>query len=683
MTERVEIALALAKKGMLLIPQDRRKKPYIKDWPNMATDDPLQIQAWERRWPKLNYAALMGAESGMIGLDIDVKNDQPGKDSYQRLIDKYGKIETFTTRTPSGGGHVYFRWPDCGRLKNKILPGYPGIECKVYNALLTIPGSAYASGAEYKVARNGEIADAPDWLKTLIKSENKTSAEIKVDRNGKIPEGQRHAYLLSLAGKLRSQGMEQDELRIVLLAERPRCEGTVPDSEIEELVKWTAEKPREFHPSDVGNAERLIHRSGEDLLYCDLQAVWYCWDGRRWKRDDQRRVTELSKDLIKSLYLEAAAIDDDKERKGLARYALSMESANKIRSMLDMAKSSVPVLPEAFDADPFLLGCGNGTIDLRTGKLRSSSRGDLITKEIACEYNKGARAPRWEKFISEVTAGDAELAYYFQRAVGLSLTGDVSEDVLFLLHGQGSNGKSVFLNTLHALLGDYATRTQTETFLLSYGDRHPADLAALAGCRFASTVESPKGRRLNESRLKQLTGRDEISARFMRENFFTFKPTFKLWIACNNLPVIRETGLAVWRRIRLIPFDVTFSGAQVDKHLEETLLDELEGILVWAVEGSVLWQEDGLEPPERIVDATESYKTDSDILSDFFAEKLVKDNAAEIQSGRIYKLYMEFAEDAGDKKPMSTTALGLELAERGYEKIHGMKGNSWRGIGEK
>lgn len=282
----------------------------------------------------------------------------------------------------------------------------------------------------------------------------------------------------------------------------------------------------------------------------------------------------------------------------------------------------------------WLLNVLNGTIDLCTGSLRPHAREDYITRCVNVDYDPDAKCPTWERFIHQVFGGNAEIIAFVQRAVGYSLTGKIVEHVLIVLYGLGSNGKTTLIDALHYLLGpSYAKHAPTDLLLARRGEHHPTELATLHGARLVTAAETGEGRRLAESLVKQLTGGDPVTARRMRDDFWQFRPEFKLWLATNHRPQIRGTDHAIWRRIRLIPFDVTFHTAetgktpQQDQTLPARLREEATGILAWAVRGCLAWQSQGLGAPDAVRDATEAYRAEMDVLAMFFEERCIFDES--------------------------------------------------------
>lgn len=437
------------------------------------------------------------------------------------------------------------------------------------------------------------------------------------------------------------------------------------------------------HLTDLGNARRLVALHGADVQYSYPRNSWLVWDGRRWKADDTGEAVRRAKATVAAMYAEAAEAPDKDRRATLAAHAVKCESDSRIRAMLSLAQSEprVAAEPNAFDGDPWLLNVMNGTLDLRTGDLRPHRREDLLTKLTPIEYDPHAKAPIWRAFLDRITAGNPYLIGFLQKAVGYALTGDVSEQALFFLHGAGANGKTTFLNAILETVGDYGRQAAPDLLAAKYGIEHPTALADLRGCRFVASVEVEEGKRLAEVLVKQLTGGDRLKARHMREDFFEFSPTHKIFLAANHKPVIRGTDLAIWRRIRLVPFTVTIPEDEQDKALAAKLRAELPGILTWAVLGCLAWQEEGLKAPEAVRLATQQYREESDQVGLFLEECCVLDACAIVVARDLYAAYVKWSEENGER-PRSQTNFGSRLRERGLSS--GRQGGggkaSWHGV---
>jgi putative DNA primase/helicase len=322
--------------------------------------------------------------------------------------------------------------------------------------------------------------------------------------------------------------------------------------------------------------------------------------------------------------------------------------------------------------DKYKLNCANGIVDLKTGKMLPHDKSAFMTKNTGISYDPKASCPTWIQFLESVFIVDDEVKQdvieFLQKSIGYALTGDTSEQVVFFLWGTGRNGKSTFINTVKTLFGDYAKQTNSDTFTTKYNDNGiNNDIARLQGSRFVSAVESEDGQRLSESLIKQLTGGEPVTARFLRKEFFEFIPQFKIFFTTNYKPVIKGDDEGIWRRIRLIPFDITIPIEKVDKHLPEKLQDELPGILRWAVDGCLKWQKEGLGEPETVKEATSAYKEEMDLLSNFLNDCCVVHPEARIKLNDLYKTYLDYC-DENSEIPLKKVKFSNRLLIRGIEK---------------
>lgn len=441
-------------------------------------------------------------------------------------------------------------------------------------------------------------------------------------------------------------------------------------------------EPRYFPQTDVGNGERIVARYGDRLRHVHPWAKWLCWDGKRWRIDDSAAVVRIAKQSARDIYREAANCDDDDERRRIAAWAKESESKARLGAALWCASSDkpIPVLPGHLDQHPWLLNVENGVIDLRTGELRPHDPGLLITRLCPVAYDPAAECPTWRKMLRHIFGGDDALIGYVRRLCGVFLTGSTTEQMLPIFCGGGSNGKSTLLGTLMNMLStDYASKAPPALLLAKKSEDHPTEIAGLFGMRLVVAIETDDGRRLNESLVKELTGGDRIKARRMREDFWEFTPTHKLVLCTNHRPVIRGTDHAIWRRLKVVPFDVTIPDAEQDRALPEKLVAEYPGILSWCVRGCLEWQEAGLQAPEAVVSATESYRKDEDVLGSFLAEHSTADASLEVRASALYARYKQWAERSGERL-LNQTKFGRALTERGVERFAN-NGIWYRGIG--
>ena len=434
--------------------------------------------------------------------------------------------------------------------------------------------------------------------------------------------------------------------------------------------------------TDLGNAERLIDRFGDSLHYSGALG-WLIWNDKNWVADETGQVERFAKLTVRDTLREASDAEEHEQRKALSKWAIRSESASAIANLIQLARTEegVPVRTDDLDTNPWLLTVANGTLDLRTGALGPHRRTDMITKASPVTYNPAATCPRWLEFLHRIMEGDEARVSYLQRAIGYSLTGDTSERAMFVLYGKGKNGKSTLLTVISELVGDFATRTPTETLMQKQTGGIPNDIAQLRGARFVFASEAEDGRRLAESLIKDLTGEDVISARFMRQEFFRFQPTFKIWFSTNHRPVIRGTDEAIWDRLKLIPFNYRFKdGEQRPKH--EVLAEfraEMPGILAWAVRGCLEWRNDGLGVSEAIHSATAEYRVDMDTLGAWIADECVESPLETEGSAALYEDYKRWAENGGER-PLTNKAFSQRLVERGFTKKRVTKGYSFSGI---
>jgi putative DNA primase/helicase len=422
--------------------------------------------------------------------------------------------------------------------------------------------------------------------------------------------------------------------------------------------------------TDYGNAERFVDEYGGRVRWCGPWGKWLVYDGRRWVLDDTGVVERWMKATVREIYAEAAEVEDSQERKAIADHAKRSESAQRIDGALRLARSEpgVPVLPRQLDADPWLLNVLNGTVELRTGELRPHAREDLITKLAPVEYDPEATASTFEAFLARILPSEA-LRRFVQRAIGYAAAGVVSEEVLVILYGVGANGKSTLVNVVMEALGDYAMQAAPDLLLAKKGS-HPTELADLFGARFVASVETDEGRRLAEGLVKQLTGRDPIKARRMREDFWQFDPTHTVFLATNHRPEVKGTDHAIWRRLKLAPFEVTIPEDEQDKRLPEKLREELPGILAWIVRGCLEWRRDGLGESGEVRSATTSYRADMDMLAGFVEERCVVRPDAWATFAELYASYRDWCDESGEKAE-TKRRFGTRLKERGFEPDRG------------
>jgi putative DNA primase/helicase len=479
-----------------------------------------------------------------------------------------------------------------------------------------------------------------------------------------------------------------------------------------------------IHQTPWGNSRTLVLMFGDIIRYCHPWKCWMIWDGSRWVRDDKGKIIELAKRTVVSLWEEAWSAlgeaskrpeGDEKaeamaEAKRLLSWAISSECKSQIENMIYLAQSAppIPILPGDFDQDPYLFNCANGTIDLRSGRLREHRKEDFLTKISPVEFDPKARAPRWEQFEREIfletrkTRPEDSVALYMRRKIGYALSALDELQEMDLLYGEGSNGKNVYLETCKEIFGDYAIVSEPELLLKHRNERHPTGVADLAGARLVLTSETGDGMEFAEAMMRRLTGDKFIKSRRICENFFEFRRTFKIVVATNDKPSLKVANHANFRRLRIVPFQATFEQAGVeiaeqgngppkvmreDLKLKDKLMAEAPGILNLFVKGFLQWQRDGLKPPEVVTAATQEYQDEQSNIGDFisryfdsFAGKHDKqgliDNRIMYPAGKLHEDYVAWCKDNAIS-PLSKNAIGRQLTKAGYE-LYESNGNSYR-----
>lgn len=434
--------------------------------------------------------------------------------------------------------------------------------------------------------------------------------------------------------------------------------------------------------TEAANAKRFVNRFGQNVRWVDPWQKWLFWDGRRWQIDERRQLDTFAKQLTESLWQQAATEarqSEDDVIKFLWRFATASNQTRGVSNLLALAKSDVPIRPQELDQHSWLLNCQNGIVDLREGTLTPHDRERFLTQLAGTTFQPDATCPRWEQFLQTILAGDEQLIGYLQRLMGLSLTGSTAEHILPILHGAGANGKSVLIDTWLALLGSYGMKANAE-LLLASRDRHPTEVADLFRVRLVACLEADEGRRLAEGLVKELTGGDILRARRMREDFWQFSPTHKLVLASNHRPVVRGNDHGLWRRLRLVPFNVVIPDHEQDKQLAEKLRAELPGILQWAVRGCLEWQREGLQEPQSVKAATGDYRAEQDVLGLFLADCCVFDPELEVQATSLFTRFRSWC-DANNERATNQTRFGRQLTERGFSTKRTKNGVVRIGIG--
>jgi len=421
-----------------------------------------------------------------------------------------------------------------------------------------------------------------------------------------------------------------------------------------------------FECTDAGNADRFVARCGRLFKFCTVEKSWYGWNGKRWQKVASEQMLNVATKVAREIEKEIAS--DTKRSGELQCWAKTSQARERLTAMIELAKGRLAFEVGNFDRDPLLLNCENGTIDLRDGRLRQHNRDDLITALIPIDYDAEAKCPTFVNFLHEVFAPHLDLIPFIQKAVGYSLTGSVREECLFLLVGTHRNGKSTLTGTLSKVIGEYGCTIDFASLVAKHNYTGPKDdIANMKGMRFVTAQENAEGSRLAEELIKWLTGGDLVRARKLYSNSSEIEPTWKLWLSVNHRPIVSFTDQAIWTRLIVIPFDVSFEGRE-DRTLKERLPKELQGILAWAVQGCIMWQKEGLNPPECVRLSKEEYRKGMNQLSEFVEDECVVDEGLTVLSGVLYGNYLEWCNANGNRYPVGSKKFVALLQAMGIKR---------------
>lgn len=434
---------------------------------------------------------------------------------------------------------------------------------------------------------------------------------------------------------------------------------------------------------DMGNAQRFLDHYGDVVRYSYIDKLWYFYNGAYWEPDDQGLVEKLADATVKAMDDEKLHVwpglkEDDAVKKWNKFKSRSRNNRSK-KNMLEEVKHHVAVMHGDFDQEKMLLNTISGYVDLNSGILKDHDREKMFSQITAAEYTDHIDAPEWDKFLHQIFADDEELIHYIQKAVGYSATGSTKEQVMFILYGNGRNGKSIFINTISDILGTYAKTMNVSSIMVhSNNGSANSDIARLEGARLVISSEANEGSRLDEGLVKQMTGGDKMVARHLYASEFEFTPEFKLWMATNHKPLIRGTDDGMWRRIMLIPFPVQIPANKVDKELKYKLEREGSGILNWIVQGAMMWQSEGLNPPQIVTNASKEYRDEMDVISFFVSECCEVGEGYQAPAGELFDKYKRWADESSEYS-MAKQKFGREMSKR-FEKKRDMHGIYYQGL---
>ena len=434
---------------------------------------------------------------------------------------------------------------------------------------------------------------------------------------------------------------------------------------------------------DTGNADRFMDTFGKLVKYSYIDKCWYCYNGGYWETDNEGKVAQyvdMTVDNMRNEKLHVSAdVDPEKAKEAWDKFLKKTRSNSSKKAILSEVQHRAPVLHGEFDQDKTLLNTSNGYVDLSSGILYEHDIKKMFSQQADVDYTDNIDCPEWSEFLDQIFDNDQELIHYIQKAVGYSATGSIKEQVMFILYGNGRNGKSIFIDTISDILGTYAKSMQADSIMVRQNSSGAnSDIARLESARLVTSSEPNEGVRLDEGLVKQLTGGDKVTARYLYGKEFEFKPQFKLWLATNHKPIIRGTDDGIWRRLMLIPFKVQIPTDKVDKDLKYKLQRESIGILNWIVEGALMWQREGLNPPASVTNASRQYREEMDVISLFVDDCCEVSDSYRAPAGELFKKYQSWANDNSEYS-MSKQKFGREMRQK-FEMKKTMNGRFYLGL---
>lgn len=673
-----------------------------------GTDQPVEWRKTENRytWEKIQmipgeYGIILD-KTGLACVDFD-KCLVDGRIADDRIASIVQRLDSWTEVSSSGTGLHTWVVTDANTPNLKPGTGYELIT----DGHVKITGRSYEPAMHYPIRMvNGKE------LKEILGLDGVTPTRapgVRSHQDPMIPEGQRNDTLFRMAARLRHDGMSEAGIRGALMEEnRARCVPPLPVDEVFTIAGSAGSYPpgtpiTQIPGVSVGalltpEIEELISNyhhntaiakslnktigteagDGDRVRYCTTEKLWYVWDGKRWVRDDRNEVLRLAWNHVCDLMVEASQM-----RNKVVQLALiKSQSDNEVTSALTLLISLVSITANDFDKDHALLNCLNGTIDLRTQKLLPFNKKDLVTKMAPVEYIPGAGCPKWLAHLSLVFGNDADLIAAYQRVMGYTLIGGNGENKFFILFGRGKNGKSVVVNTTGRVLGDYCMNADASTFYSREHMEAPRpDIARMKGCRMVTAAEGKAGKYLDEGVIKNLTGGDPVTARYLFGREFDFMPTAKLFLHTNHLPRINDRDDGIWRRPYPIPFNAVIpENARITNYDKVLASDEGPGILNWMLAGLADYiKEKKLLYPKKVLEALDQYKATTDILAEFLEGYVItrNDNDVVLRSDlwNSYKLWV------GTEKAFTKTRFNAMIEERiGIAPKRTAAGIVWIGI---
>lgn len=669
-------ALAYLRRGISIIPlQPRSKKPALKSWKEyqhrLPTED--EVSAWFDEDPQRNLGIVTGTVSGLAVVDFDAAE-------AVTMAKERGFPSCPTVKTAKGYHAYCSHRPGVGNFQKR--EDLPGIDLRAEGGYVVAPPSVHENGQRYRWKHGLDerpLPGLPDWL---IAKKPKEKQPLKELYSGAQP-GERNQALARLAGSWINDGGDLEQITDQALVWNRANKPPLPADEVRRTVQsiWERHQAQDLpvRLTDCRVAECFAREYVSMLRWWPQAEKFLIFDGRRWTTDHPGGAFPLFKTMLGKMYDAARNIQEENQRQNILKGLVSLEGHRRQQTVLTAAT----VIPEMviqshqLDQDPMLLNVTNGTVDLRTGELRPHCAQDFMTRQVSIQYEPEADCPLFLKFLTWAMKGDQELIGYVQRFFGYALTGRTSEQVLLFMHGAGANGKTTLVETLKALVGEYGA-TARKDLVMVRDNRGPGnDVASLRGSRLVSVSELEETDRIAEAEVKNLTGGDEISCRFLYCEQFSYRPQFKLVLFGNHKPKVQGRDHGIWRRIHLLPFENIIEDAEKDGLLGEKIMQELPGILAWSVRGCLEWQRNGLMPPNKVLAAVQEYRKGEDIFQQWLDDCCITGPEHSARAGDLLDSFIEYS------RLKNTTAqkFGRLLKEAGFEQERLFTGRFWGGLG--
>ena len=693
------------------------KLPAVKDWLNQgrSLDEATATDG--------NLGLLLGSKSGILDLDLDCREAKALADVI--LPTPHAKFDRGSTES----GHYLYQATTFGPRRAFNGEGAKAtlVELRGDRTQTMIPPSFHPNGEQLSFTAFNPNAAAVHY-DYLLRHVSFLAACTEISQNWIA--GRRHDLSLAFVGLCLKEGVNSN--LILKIVERI-CE-IADDREVDDrlmVVRTSCDRPPEsllgykglldclgqakskrisdriavytgrtpslnlalIKPSecDLVNFGEFSDRSnvteakvgtvfGQWLkgkaLYVVEKKQWMIWNGNHWAVDQCALITKLAYQFVTEA---KASLFESGKYSDLSNLS-SFESLNRLENISKFAVTDCSVSASQFDTDPLLLATLDNWIDLKTGKPSHPNPDILVSKALSVDYSPEAECPNFIRFLADIFEGNHELIGFVQRAIGYSLTGSTCEQCLFIMIGDGANGKSTFINVINKLLGSYGTTAASHTLIANGGGSIGDDLVDLIGARLITVSETEEGQSLAEAKIKQMTGGDTLKGRPLYGTYLQFSIIGKLWLATNSLPQINNTDHGIWRRIKAIPFNRTFTAEEQDKNLGGKLLEELPGILNWAIQGCLDWQLTDLSTPQIVEEQVAEYRSAMDSISQFIREECEQGQDHSYPASKFYQAYRDWCSGAG-RKPQSTTAFkrSLEKLKQVYQR-RSANGLQWHGI---